>query len=81
MVEGQAVSVWLLRVDQQPEVGEEGYDEGALILADFFRKQVRSFLESDLDPLGREIIDCCLSDGSVEDYASLVPGAAWVSED
>ena len=27
----------------------------------------------DLDPLGSKIIDCCLSNGTLSDYAKLIP--------
>ncbi len=27
----------------------------------------------DLDPLGKQIIDCCLSGGKVDDYEKLIP--------
>jgi hypothetical protein len=72
-IEGQIIPQWFLEVDKQPEVGEEGYDEGAKILYDFFRKELELFLEPDLDPLGREIISCCLSRGSVKDFEKLLP--------
>ena len=48
------------------------YDEGAGQLYEFFEKQLRKFDESDLDPLGRKIIDCCISRGKVEDYELLL---------
>jgi hypothetical protein len=73
VVEGQTVPEVFLQVDQQPEVGTEAFDQGAQILADFFHQQTRKFLEPDLDPLGRRIIDCCLSNGSIQDYESLIP--------
>jgi hypothetical protein len=71
-IEGVRVGHWFLEVHEQPEVGTEGYDAGAAILRDFFRAQLPQFLEDDLLPLGREIIQCCLEDGSVEDYESLL---------
>jgi hypothetical protein len=73
MVEGQAIGNSFLRTELQPEVGEEAYDKGAGILNDFFRKQLPKFLEADLLPLGRQIIECCLASGSVADYATLLP--------
>jgi hypothetical protein len=71
-VEGRFVSRWFLQVNTQPEIGNGGYDEGARILYDFFREQLSLFLVDDLDPLGRKIIDCCMDNGSVRDYASLI---------
>ncbi len=72
-VEGRAVARWFLQVDTQPEVGEEAYDKGAEILTNFFKDCVRQYLDADLDPLGRQIIECCLDNGTVEDYESFLP--------
>ena len=55
------------------QAGTEGYDAGAKILADFHREQVAQFVCDDLDPLGKEIIDCCLHDGTLDDYLALTP--------
>lgn len=73
VVEGQTIPGILLRVEKQPEVGLEGYDAGAQILTDFFHKELAQYLDDDLDPLGRKIIECCLANGSVEDYMALLP--------
>lgn len=73
-IEGSMVPRWFLQVDTQPEVGPEVYDAGAQILTDFFQEQLKKFIQPDLDPLGREIIECCLSGGSVEAYAALLDG-------
>jgi hypothetical protein len=73
MVEGQTIGNWFFRVNLQPEVGDAAFDEGARILKEFFDQQIKEFLEPDLDPLGREIIDCCLSNGTVEEYERLIP--------
>lgn len=72
-IEGRPIARWFLQVDTQPEVGEEAYDKGAQILYDFFRKCLAEFNEPDLDPLGRQILECCLDGGSVEDYEKLIP--------
>lgn len=63
----------LLRTELQLDVGEEGYDQGAKMLTDFFKEEVKKFLVPDLDPLGREIIECFLNDGSLEDLVKLTP--------
>lgn len=73
VVEGQTIPGILLRVDLQKEVGQEAYDLGALQLTDFFHQQLEGFLDSDLQPLGRKIIECCRAGGSVEDYAGILP--------
>lgn len=70
-IEGSTINHWFLRVHTQPEVGEEGYDAGAVQLRTFFHEQLRQFLEPDLDPRGRRIIECCLDDGRVSDYSEL----------
>ena len=63
-----------LQVETQPEVGTDAYDAGAAQLTDFFARHLQAYLTPGLDPKGREIIECCLSGGSVDDYAALLPG-------
>lgn len=72
-VDGQILPKELLEVNRQPEVGNEGYDAGAKILADFFKKELAKYDSPDLDPLGKKIIDVCLNDGSIDDYIDLIP--------
>jgi len=72
-VEGRIIPHRFLRVETQPEVGETAYDRGALILYDFFRDCLREFLQPDLAPQGREIITCCLDNGTIEQYEDLIP--------
>lgn len=71
-VEGTTIPRWFLQVETQPEVGEEAYDAGAEILRKFFHKHLRDYLVSDLDPLGEQIIQCCLDHGKVDDYERLL---------
>ena len=71
-IEGTTVPHWFLEVDSQPEVGEDGYDRGAEILYGFFREQLAEFLEDDLDPVGRRIIECCMDNGTAADYEALI---------
>ncbi len=72
-VEGSAIPRDFLQVNTQPEVGDAGYDEGARILTQFFHKELQPYLsESDLLPLGRKIIECCIDGGTVKDYESLI---------
>ncbi|MBX3176206.1 MAG: DUF4914 family protein [Candidatus Hydrogenedentes bacterium] len=73
-IEGSTIPRWFLQVDTQPEVGPGAYDAGAKILTAFFHEQLSKFVQPDLDPLGREIIDCCMSGGKVEDYKALMAG-------
>ena len=62
----------LLRVELQPEVGTEVYDNGAKMLTDFFKEELAVFLEDDLDPLGTKIIELFLNDAPVEAYEGLL---------
>ena len=72
LVEGTTLPHWFLEVQTQPEVGEEGYDAGAEILYQFFLRELPKFLEKDLDPKGKEIIQCCLDRGCLDDYLDLI---------
>lgn len=80
VVEGQTIENWFLQVETQPEVGEEAYTRGAEILTEFFRNQMTQFLEPDLLPQGKRIIECCLSGGSLEDYGSLIEAEPVVGD-
>ena len=73
IVEGTKLDVELLRVEKQPEVGPDAYDEGAKILKNFFHQELKQFLTEDLDPTGRQIIECFLNDGTVHDYEQIIP--------
>ncbi|HOX51417.1 MAG TPA: DUF4914 family protein, partial [Fibrobacteria bacterium] len=72
-IEGTMIPRWFLQPETQPEVGEDTYDKGAEILLAFFRKELPQFNTPDLDPLGKEIIQCCLDNGTHEDYLNLMP--------
>ncbi|MBN2510608.1 MAG: DUF4914 family protein [Spirochaetales bacterium] len=71
-LEGIMIPKWFLQVETQEEVGEEAYDIGAKKLTDFFHEQLKKFLQPQLSKTAREIIDCCLSGGSVEDYGKFI---------
>lgn len=73
-IEGVPMTKAFLQVDTQPEVGEEGYDAGASILRQFFATHVRQFIGPTLAAKAKEIIECCLDDGTVDDYVRLLPG-------
>jgi hypothetical protein len=70
--EGKTIPPWLLQVELQREVHEEGYDAGAEILMEFFHRMLEQFNTPELDPLGRKIIETCLNNGTVEDYEKLM---------
>ncbi len=72
-IEGTMMPHWMLELQLQEEIGEEGYDQGAEMLYDFFGRELPAFLEPDLDPLGREIIECCLDGGSLGALEKLLP--------
>ena len=77
-IEGVQIDQWLTQVDKQPEVGEEAYMIGAGRLTEFFKKTLRdNYLHPELTQLGRDIVDCALSDGSLADYESAMPGGGW----
>lgn len=71
-VEGLEIPKGFLQTNLQYEVGNEAYDEGSKILTAFFKKELEKFLTPDLDPLGRKIIECCINDGTIEDYNNLL---------
>ena len=72
-VEGRQIPKWFLQVETQPEIGPEAYDKGAEMLYGFFREQLGKFNDADLAPLGKQIIECCLSNGSAAEYEKLLP--------
>jgi hypothetical protein len=71
-VEGYQIARWFLQVDTQPEVGPETYDQGANILYDFFRQELANYLTPEIASLGRWVIQCCLDNGTLEDYEKLI---------
>jgi len=81
LVEGRTIGSWFFDVELQPEVGERAYDQGAELLTAFFHSELNHYLDSDLLPLGRKIIDCCLAGGTLADYAALIPQETLVDED
>ncbi|RDU22065.1 DUF4914 family protein [Anaerosacchariphilus polymeriproducens] len=72
-IEGQYIRRGFLQPERQPEVGKEGYDAGAVILTDFFAKELEKFNTDALDPLGRKIIEVFKNNGTVQDYIDLIP--------
>jgi hypothetical protein len=72
-IDGQQIRPSLLRPELQSRVGAAAYDAGAKIITAFFKSELTQFLTPELDPLGREIIEVCLADGTLEDYLALTP--------
>jgi hypothetical protein len=72
-IDGQFIPKNLLQPELQSELGTAGYDKGAKILTDFFKKELKQFLTPALDPLGKKIIECFLNDGALGDFIDLIP--------
>jgi hypothetical protein len=72
-IEGAKIPSRFLQVHRQSEVGTDGYDAGATILYDFFKKELQKYLTPELSVAGRRIIEACLSGATVEDYNSIIP--------
>ncbi|TKG95729.1 DUF4914 family protein [Puteibacter caeruleilacunae] len=72
-IEGAKIPSRFLKVYKQPEVGFDGYDKGAQILEEFFKKELQQYLTPELSETGRAIIEACLNGASNEDYRRLIP--------
>jgi hypothetical protein len=72
-MDGQYVRKAFLRPDTQAEVGKDGYDKGAKILSDFFKKELVKFNTNELHPLGKQIIEACLNDAGLDEYINIIP--------
>jgi hypothetical protein len=72
-IEGAKIPSRFLQVHRQSEVGTEGYDAGAQILHEFFKKELQQFMKPELSDTGKRIIDAFLKDASVEEYNSILP--------
>jgi hypothetical protein len=72
-IEGSKIPSRFLKVYKQDEVGIDGYDAGAEILFDFFKKELQQYLTPELSKKGKKIIEACLSGASVEDYLKFIP--------
>ncbi len=71
-IDGTYLPKGLLRVDEQLEVGELAYDQGAEILAQFFKQELGKFQTAELHPLAKDIINICMGDGRLEDYEKIL---------
>ncbi|MFP3958578.1 MAG: DUF4914 family protein [Spirochaetaceae bacterium] len=80
VVEGVEFFEELLQPQKQAEVGEEAYRQGAGILQEFFEKELQQFMNSDLMPEGREIIQCVFDRGSVSDFENLIESQSFIVE-
>lgn len=72
-IEGSKIPSRFLKTYKQPELGMEGYNKGAEILNDFFRKELEQYRTPELSELGHRIIDACLTGATAEQYELLIP--------
>jgi len=72
-INGQHIRSIFLKPEMQPELGIDGYDVGAKMLIEFFKKELLTYELDRIEPIGQQIIECCLADGTMEDYISLMP--------
>jgi len=72
-LDGQYIRRAFLQPERQSEIGTDGYDAGAAILIDFFKREASKFYTPELDPLGRQIIECLMKDAPLQDYIDLIP--------
>jgi hypothetical protein len=72
-IDGQYIRNAFLRPETQAEVGSQGYEKGAKILADFFKVEIAKFNTPELHPLGKKIIECCMNDAPLQEYLDIIP--------
>lgn len=72
-IEGAKIPSRFLQVYKQDEVGKAGYDAGAEMLYDFFKKELPKYLTPELSEIGRKIIEACLAGATVEEYNAIIP--------
>lgn len=72
-IDGQYIRRAFLRPEAQQEVGIEGYDAGAKILTEFFKKELEQYNTEELHPIGKQIINAFMSGADVDDYMDIIP--------
>ncbi len=72
-IEGSKIPSRFLQTYKQDEMKMEGYEKGADVLYNFFREELQKYLTPELNPLGRQIIEACLNNATVEDYLEFIP--------
>jgi len=70
-IEDIIIPEFLLRPETQHEINEETYNSGFKIFEDFFKNEILKYNKNDLSDTGRKIIQCCLDNGSLEDYEKI----------
>jgi hypothetical protein len=72
-VDGQFVNKAFLQPHTQPEIGMDGYNKGAKVLSDFFKRELAKFDTPELNPTGKKILDLCMNDAPLEEYLKIIP--------
>lgn len=72
-IDGHYIRKAFLQPETQAEVGIDGYDKGAEILTEFFKQELEKFNTSELNPLGKKIINCFMNNASLQEYIDLIP--------
>jgi len=72
-IDGQYIAKAFLMPETQAELGLEGYDDGAKVITDFFKKELAKFDVPELNPIGKKIVDCCMNDAPLSEYLSIIP--------
>lgn len=73
VIEGIQIPDYFFHVERQYEVGTAAFDRGKEMLHQFFAETLKDYLLPELDPLGKQIITCCLDRGSIEDLNTFIP--------
>ncbi len=69
------VSVCLLnccKPELQGSLNVEGYDQGAKILTDYFKQELKQFLQPELHETGKKIIEAYLDDQPLQVFEDLL---------
>jgi len=72
-IDGQYINAAFLRPETQPEMGLDGYDIGAQQLTDFVKRELTAYNVPEINPVGREIIECCLNGATLDEYLGIIP--------
>jgi hypothetical protein len=72
-IDGQFIQNIFLQPETQAELGVDGYQKGAEILIDFFKKEAAKYDTDDLHDLGRQIIALLMQDAPLSSYVDLIP--------
>jgi hypothetical protein len=71
-IDGFDIPKGLLQTNTQLSIGNEAYDIGAKILVDFFKQELKKYMVEELSPLGKQIIDIYMNDGSIKELEEVI---------